>query len=225
MRCPACLELNSSGVRYCTNCGEDLFVAKPTTEAPKKEVVEEVKSLYTEPETPLYNTAESMASQSTYTTRDTVIPNASNEVYSNTVLASREIRLVAAIIDGVLGSIVAAPLFAAIVMADTMNDDLMALGGMAITFVLGVILLIINVNLLIKNGQTIGKKATKIRVVELGTDRNPGFLHTGIIRIFVPNLINQFLGIFSLIDVLFIFREDRRCIHDLLANTEVIECN
>ncbi len=24
MRCPTCSELNSSGVRYCTNCGEDI---------------------------------------------------------------------------------------------------------------------------------------------------------------------------------------------------------
>lgn len=215
MRCPACLELNSSGVRYCTNCGEDLFVAKPSTEATKKEVVEEVK--------PLYNTAETMASA--YTTRDNESTNTQSEVYSNTVLASREIRLLAAIIDGALGSIVAAPLFAALVIADTMNEDFLALGGMALAFFLGLILLIINVNLLIKNGQTIGKKATKIRVVELGTDRNPGFLHTGVIRIFVPSLINQFIGIFSLIDVLFIFREDRRCIHDMMANTEVIECS
>ena len=30
-------------------------------------------------------------------------------------------------------------------------------------------------------------------------------------------------GIFSLIDCLFIFREDRRCIHDLIAGTKVVD--
>ena len=38
--------------------------------------------------------------------------------------------------------------------------------------------------------------------------------------------VTFFLGIvplFGIVDVLFIFREDRRCIHDMIAGTRVIQ--
>ena len=45
-------------------------------------------------------------------------------------------------------------------------------------------------------------------------------------RGFLPGLIGAIplVGtVFSLVNICFIFREDRRCIHDLMAGTHVVE--
>jgi uncharacterized RDD family membrane protein YckC len=74
-------------------------------------------------------------------------------------------------------------------------------------------------------GQTLGKKWVGVRIVKL--DGSPvNFTTAFLLRMFVPGLIGAvpYLGmVFTLVDILFIFREDRRCIHDLIAGTRVVE--
>lgn len=78
--------------------------------------------------------------------------------------------------------------------------------------------------LLSTQGQTLGKRWMKIRIVRL--DGSPaGFVHAFLLRSVVsglPRLIPLAGNAFSLIDALFIFRQDRRCIHDLIASTRVV---
>lgn len=79
---------------------------------------------------------------------------------------------------------------------------------------------------LIVNGQTIGKKIVKIKIVKSSTKINGGFIINILLRSIVGTIL---LGvaipypIYFFIDSLFIFREDRRCIHDLIAGTDVID--
>ncbi|HEX2658372.1 MAG TPA: RDD family protein [Polyangia bacterium] len=78
--------------------------------------------------------------------------------------------------------------------------------------------------LLSTQGQTLGKRWMKIRIVRLDGSP-PGFVHAFLLRSVVsalPRLIPVAGNAFSLIDALFIFRQDRRCIHDLIASTRVV---
>ncbi len=84
---------------------------------------------------------------------------------------------------------------------------------------------IVQVVMLVKNGQTIGKRMLGIRIVKLDGS-NPGFTNVIIMRGILPGLIGgiPMVGpVFSLIDVLLIFREDHRCVHDMIAGTIVVE--
>jgi uncharacterized RDD family membrane protein YckC len=80
--------------------------------------------------------------------------------------------------------------------------------------------------LLAVRGQTLGKIAMGIRVVRADDDSNPGLGHAVVLRELIPGLISSIplLGvIFAVIDVLCIFGDQRRCLHDCLADTKVIE--
>lgn len=75
-----------------------------------------------------------------------------------------------------------------------------------------------------KSGQTIGKKIVGIRIVDL-EDRLPS-LGALLIRrygfMFLVYAVPIFGGVLFIIDDLFIFKRDRRCLHDLVAKTKVV---
>ena len=75
-------------------------------------------------------------------------------------------------------------------------------------------------------GQTIGKKALGVRIVLVKDDSNGGFVVNVLLRGVVTLVLSAIPGIgflFALADVLFIFRDDRRCIHDHIAGTRVVK--
>jgi uncharacterized RDD family membrane protein YckC len=88
--------------------------------------------------------------------------------------------------------------------------------------------------LISRSGQTIGKRATGIRIVRL--DGTPVSFGTGVVlRNWVLKLIAAILSspvllpvlpylgtALLIVDWLFVFREDRRCIHDHIAGTRVV---
>jgi uncharacterized RDD family membrane protein YckC len=78
--------------------------------------------------------------------------------------------------------------------------------------------------LISRTGQSLGKKWTGIRI-ELLAGGAVSFTTGVVLRNWVPKFIGivPYLGmLFQLVDVLFIFRDDRRCIHDLIAGTRVV---
>lgn len=84
---------------------------------------------------------------------------------------------------------------------------------------------IVQIVLLVKRGQTVGKMLLGVRIVKLDGSA-AGFVSVILMRGLLPALIGGIPmvgGFFSLINVLLIFREDRRCIHDLMAGTVVVE--
>lgn len=75
-------------------------------------------------------------------------------------------------------------------------------------------------------GQSLGKLAAGIRIVDCVEESNPGFVRSVLWRSWLTGLIGLFpcLGnLFSLVDIGFIFSPDRRCIHDLFADTKVVQ--
>ncbi len=87
--------------------------------------------------------------------------------------------------------------------------------------------LLINGYSLKKSGQTIGKKRNGIRISDL-QGNVPGFTKLILLRYLPLSLFSAisfpiYAPVVSLLDALFIFRGDRRCLHDLLAGTRVVK--
>lgn len=160
-----------------------------------------------------------------------IIPNRATGLQ----LASLGDRLLAAILDGVIAMLLMIPMFIGIAMSAQTNAEAssqppelspasIGLIGLSALMLLGMI--IYNLVLLATRGQSIGKKLKGIRIVTHPEGANPGGVKTILLRGFVNGFIGAVpvLGpIYSLVDICFIFREDRRCIHDLIAGTQVVQ--
>ena len=80
--------------------------------------------------------------------------------------------------------------------------------------------------LLTTRGQTLGKIALGLRIVRTKDGRNGGFVTNVLLRVGAGALIGMipYLGaLYTVTDLLFIFRDDRRCLHDLIAGTRVVK--
>ena len=95
----------------------------------------------------------------------------------------------------------------------------------AIALIGPLLVFVVQCVLLMRRGQSIGKCAVKTRIVDYRTGGHPGFLRIVVMRSVLPGIIAQFCGFFGLIDALFIFGDDRRCLHDRMATTSVVTAN
>lgn len=152
-----------------------------------------------------------------------------------TVLASRSARLRAALIDAVLWCIPLVFVLRAVTQAYRMSalGLHMPLGlfasKMVVALVLWAVLAAWNIAWLVQRGQSVGKRLVGIRIVR--PDGSPASAaRLLLMRGGAFMVINRLLmGIhpllatsFALADVLFIFSESRRCLHDRIADTIVI---
>ena len=89
-----------------------------------------------------------------------------------------------------------------------------------------VALLGLNIYLLVTRSQSLGKYVVKTQIVNVETGERADFVSSFLMRAVVNGIISSIpcIGaIYSLVDICFIFREDRRCIHDLIAKTMVVD--
>lgn len=156
---------------------------------------------------------------------------------SDLVLAERGTRLAAWFVDNIIAFIAVMPgllvLGASVVRSilagqpnmEQVDAGQLALGGMLL-FAGLVALVVVQVWMLTTRGQTIGKRLLNIRIVRFADNANPGFIAAVLLRAIVPGFLGAvpYIGfIFTLVDICFIFRDDRRCIHDLIAGTKVVK--
>lgn len=138
-------------------------------------------------------------------------------------LAPIKSRILASLIDLSIGAL--ALLLAKFTLSQSIGNALSILGVfVSIAVLLGVI--VYQAVLLSSTGQTVGKRAMQIRVVNFSDANNPGFVKAVVMRWWLPSLLYPipYLGwIFWFADGLFVFKKDRRCIHDLMAGTKVID--
>jgi uncharacterized RDD family membrane protein YckC len=74
----------------------------------------------------------------------------------------------------------------------------------------------------LKYGQSVGKRLFKMRVVRL--DGGPvDVWRLVLLRNVVPQLASQLCGLIGLVDAAFIFGAEQRCLHDLIADTIVVD--
>ncbi|MCB9870320.1 MAG: RDD family protein [Planctomycetes bacterium] len=139
-------------------------------------------------------------------------------------LAPRGARLIASMIDFVLMTIAATPLFVIGYLNGWVTGDDSAREGLIMTaaFLFGYVVL--NGWTLHSRAQTLGKLMLDIRIQRIDGS-HPGLTRLLVHRTLLPNLISllPFIGIVvSIVGVLMIFRRDRRCMHDFLAGTRVV---
>lgn len=152
-------------------------------------------------------------------------------------LASLGQRLMGAILDSFLPGLFVLPgyimFIVGIVMAENQREQGMDVGapivsilGMVIIFLGFIVTLGIQIYLLATRSQTLGKYIMKTQVVDFDSGQPADFVHCAILRILVNSLICGIpcVGfIYFIVDTCYIFRDDRRCIHDLIASTTVID--
>lgn len=138
-------------------------------------------------------------------------------------LAPVKSRILASLIDLSIG--VLALLLAKFTLSQSLGSVLSILGVFAsVAIVLGVI--VYQAVSLSSTGQTVGKRVMRLRVVNFYDASNPGFVKVVLMRWWLPSLIYPipYLGwAFWLADGLFVFKKDRRCLHDLMAGTIVVQ--
>lgn len=134
-------------------------------------------------------------------------------------LADRGTRFGAALLDGLLVLVMVYLPFVLSAMAGGKGPwSWIGLVAAAIGLI---VWLFFTVKFLGENGQSIGKKACKIKIL-----RKDGS-EVSISRVIIArNVVNGVLGIiplYGLIDPLFIFGNARRCVHDYIADTIVVK--
>ena len=134
------------------------------------------------------------------------------------ILASRSKRLIAKIIDFVL-------LFIAILIPAFTVQIILGGGEPVLAALIGAILFTIYQYYLLSTlSQTLGKKYMNIIIIKKDGSSG-GFVTNIVLRDWIIGIIGilPIIGwLVKTIDILFIFRNDRRCIHDMIANTMVI---
>ena len=142
-------------------------------------------------------------------------------------LARRLTRLVAAIIDGVIAMIVTLPIFLVFGITDAALDGSFSIVGFVLQLMLGIgIYLAIHGYLLATRGQTVGKYLLGIKIVDVDSYQILDFgklVGLRYVPVWLVSSIPLIGGFLALIDILFIFQESRRCVHDLIAGTIVVE--
>ena len=136
--------------------------------------------------------------------------------------ATRSDRLVAAIIDGVLGVVCFIPVFILLGFDNLSQPTLTLSAGLLGYGILST--LVLHGYLMYQRGQTIGKSLMSIRIENLdGTQASfttiyfKRMLSMQLLSL-VPS-VGQFIAGF--VNPLFIFGKDKRCLHDHLAGTKV----
>ena len=148
------------------------------------------------------------------------------ETNEESELASRGKRLLASIIDGITMSVVTLPvMFFTGGFSGVSSGIKPSLGYNLFIALIGLfVYFILNGNLLIKKGQTIGKKLVDIKIVDL--DGNLPTLKKHLLPrygvYFLPGQVPIVGQLFSIINILFIFGKQKRCIHDYAGSTRVI---
>ena len=133
-------------------------------------------------------------------------------------LAGRGTRLGARLIDGLIGLPLGLILLFTVGLSDSETVAIMGF----FMFGVGIIgLIAYQWYLLSTVGQTIGKRMLNIKIIKLdGT--NGGFMTNVLMREILNGLIGV-IPLYGLVDILFIFSEEQRCIHDHIATTRVIK--
>lgn len=143
-------------------------------------------------------------------------------------LASLGQRLLASIIDAVIGFVFAIPIM---MMMGTWSALMSGRASQPsilqnlLGIFLGCLFFLLAHGYFLKTaGQTIGKKLIGIRIVDL-SDNLPSFtrlIGARYLPVWLTSAIPFIGGLLVIVDALFIFGSERRCLHDRIAGTKVI---
>ena len=220
MICPACKKNQPMAFR-CKSCGEELMrnryrSSSPLSSGPGLPAL-------SAPGVGSVGTGLAASVDNPYATPQARALASGSSSDAKGLLASRGARLAAVLLDSVLAILILIPLFVSIVLWAPSSEPspmgLLMLIGSVIGFLAFVVY---QFRLLLREGQTIGKRVMKIRIVDYQNGTVPA---AGKI-IGMRYLVNGILGnipLYPIVDHILIFGEERRCIHDFLAGTKVVQ--
>jgi uncharacterized RDD family membrane protein YckC len=140
--------------------------------------------------------------------------------------ADRVKRLVATVLDGLIFGVTAGMAFGMGFLSGAgFHWGVGLLSGFGLMSIVWLGMLVCQCYLLAIRGQTIGKIVMGLRIVRFEDGGNPGFVKAVLLRTFLWAIITAVPVVGTLIGVvgiLFIFRDDQRCLHDHLAGTRVV---
>lgn len=233
-RCSRCFqvlyaEVEEAGAhKPCRYCGTDVVLPEATpdriarAERVKDEVLAETPAplLFSEPSVSDADLQRQVRSQLSTSYSASIWP------------ASRTKRFFGAVIDSLL---LGAMVFAGVMLMGTLISSgfieeaaldrstlsLDAVNAWGALYFPAIALTLIQWNLIATRGQSIGKLLLGMRIVNEG-GQCPGFIQGVILRNWLRAALSL-IPLFSLIDALVIFGESRRCVHDFIAGTRVVD--
>ena len=133
-----------------------------------------------------------------------------------------------AVLDGLIALAINFPvMFAAGIFAQIVEGKTMTTGQIIFFFFFGLaVFLAVNGYLLAKHGQTVGKWIVGTQIVDKDTGQILPLGKVFGLRYLPISIVSQIPvlgGLLCSVEVLFIFREDKRCVHDLIAGTRVVD--
>ncbi len=217
---------DESTSKHCPHCGNDTLVPPPNDRNIREASVEELEDFST-----AYQAAPALsdAEINQIVRQETLLPVRDME-FCGFASASLLSRFVAFVLDGIfLGITSVAGVFASLgagsielidSQAGILSEDpsLEALLILYMPILLGCTL---QWALICNRGQTLGKLVCCIRIVTT-SGKLPGFVRGVVLRNWVRNALG-IIPFFPLLDVATIFGDSRRCMHDFLADTRVVE--
>lgn len=139
-------------------------------------------------------------------------------------LASRGARLGASLIDSFCVSVVNFPLLRSAGLLP-MDGRMPGLRDGIVVAVIGFVVFALMQGWFLVQGQTIGKRLLGLRIVDVEDGEPPSVAHTLGLR-YLPTTVAAAFGVIGsviiLFDVLLIFGDERRCLHDRIASTKVV---
>lgn len=144
------------------------------------------------------------------------------------VLASRWKRLGGALLDALITLVINFPvMFATGIFAQIVEGKTMTTGQIIFFFFFALVVFLgVNGYPLAKHGQTVGKRIVGTRIVDKDTGQILSLGKVFGLRYLPFSIVSQIPvlgGLLCSVEVLFIFREDKRCVHDLIAGTKVVD--
>jgi uncharacterized RDD family membrane protein YckC len=171
---------------------------------------------------PAHAAAAAAVAENPYAAPAVLIPRGVAPSAGSQALASRDSRLAAAMIDGVATLLILLPALVAVLFAGSTTET----SGASILFAIVSAVAFLafctyQITMLVNQGQTLGKKMMRIRIVNYDDGALPSAGRLLGMRYVVNSLLGN-IPLYSMVDILFIFGDERRCLHDYLAGTKVV---
>jgi uncharacterized RDD family membrane protein YckC len=144
-------------------------------------------------------------------------------------LATRGDRFLGSFVDGMIGIGIALPVWGILYFLGVIHS-VEEMGRIGISYGIGIglvhyaVFMAIQWNFLKSTGQTIGKRMAKTRIAKMDGSK-PDIRDLALKRYGFVSLISMIPvagAILAWVDILLIFKKDRRCLHDLVAGTQVL---
>jgi len=222
MICPSCKKSGPASFK-CRNCGAELMRGRYRSDESKGQGPSGARPVFRTPAAAVAGGG-AVALENPYATPRAPVVHAEYPAAAGSeALASRGSRLAASLIDGLAAVVILLPALAAIFFVG--ENSSLSTPGIFFAALSGIGFLVFAVyqlSMLLREGQTLGKKAMNIRIVNYADGQIPSAGRLLMMRYFVNSLLGN-IPLYTFLDVLFIFGSERRCIHDYLAGTKVVE--